>query len=301
MKTLKVFFNGEIMPEGEAKISIFDHGFLYGDGIFEGIRVYGGFVFKLEEHLQRLYASAKTLLLEIPYTRSELTEAILATVRANHLQDAYIRVVVSRGAGDLGLDPRKCETPTVVVIADKIALYPEEVYRVGMPLASVAVRRPATDVLNPAVKSLNYLNNIMAKIEANLRGVPEVVMLNAQGHVVEGTGDNIFIVRHHRLITPPVSAGILNGITRQVILELAEAEGITAIEENFSLHDLYNADECFLSGTAAELVPATLCDGRSIGDGTVGPVTVHLMEAFGRYRARPTSGVSAYPRQAISN
>jgi len=282
-----VFFNGNWVLASQVRISPFDHGFLYGDGVFEGIRAYAGRVFKLEDHMARLYASAKTLMLTIPYTPEELSQKVLESVRINQLQDAYIRLVVSRGAGDLGLDPRSCPEPTVLILADQIQLYPETFYQNGLALASVSIRRPSGDVLNPAVKSLNYLNNIMAKIEANLRGVPEVVLMNAQGYVVEGTGDNIFIVRQNRVITPPPSAGILNGITRQVILELALAEGYSVAEENFTLHDLYNADECFLTGTAAEVIPAVTCDGRPIGNGLVGPVTRRLMTVFQEF-ARST-------------
>ncbi len=211
MSELKIFFNGAMVPATEARVSVFDHGFLYGDGIFEGIRAYEGRVFKLEEHLDRLFDSAKSILLDIPYTREELAEAVCATVRENGLTDAYIRLVVSRGPGDLGLDPTKCSHPSVIIIADRITLYPEELYQRGLELAAVSTRRPATDVLNPSIKSLNYLNNILAKIEANLRGLPEVVLLNHQGYVVEGTGDNIFIVHQGALITPQHMRGFSMG------------------------------------------------------------------------------------------
>ncbi|AUW94202.1 MAG: branched-chain-amino-acid transaminase [Sulfobacillus thermosulfidooxidans] len=298
MDELKVYFNGVMVPGSEARVSVFDHGFLYGDGIFEGIRAYEGRVFKLAEHLDRLYDSAKSILLEIPYTKEELSEAVCATVRANNLQDAYIRLVVSRGKGDLGLDPNKCPVPSVIIIADRIALYPEELYLNGLQLASVSTRRPATDVLNPSIKSLNYLNNILAKIEANLRGLPEVVLLNHQGYVVEGTGDNIFIVKNGELLTPPVYAGILNGITRQCVMELARDMGIPCREQNLTLHDLYNADECFLTGTAAEIVPAVGCDGRVIGDGMVGPITKQTLEAFKRYSR--STGVPVYDKNVAT-
>ncbi|SMC01758.1 branched-chain amino acid aminotransferase [Sulfobacillus thermosulfidooxidans DSM 9293] len=292
MSELKIFFNGAMVPATEARVSVFDHGFLYGDGIFEGIRAYEGRVFKLEEHLDRLFDSAKSILLDIPYTREELAEAVCATVRENGLTDAYIRLVVSRGPGDLGLDPTKCSHPSVIIIADRISLYPEELYQRGLELAAVSTRRPATDVLNPSIKSLNYLNNILAKIEANLRGLPEVVLLNHQGYVVEGTGDNIFIVRQGALITPPTYAGILNGITRQVVIALAREMGITCREENITLHDLYTADECFLTGTAAEVIPAVMCDGRVIGTGRVGPITAKVLTAFREYSR--SSGVPVY-------
>jgi branched-chain amino acid aminotransferase len=278
-----VFFNGDWIPASQARISPLDHGFLYGDGVFEGIRAYAGRVFQLPAHMARLYASAKTLMLTIPLSPEEMSAKVLESVRINHLQDAYIRLVVSRGVGDLGLDPRSCFEPTVLIMADQIQLYPESYYQKGLALASVSLRRPSGDVLNPAVKSLNYLNSILAKIEANLRGVPEVVLMNQQGYVVEGTGDNIFIVKEGGLVTPPPSAGILNGITRQVILRLAREAGLDTREENFTLHDLYNADECFMTGTAAEVVPAVSCDGRTIGTGTVGPVTRRLMDLFHDY------------------
>ncbi len=298
MDEAKIFFNGTMVPAREARVSVFDHGFLYGDGIFEGIRAYGGRVFKLQEHLDRLYDSAKSILLEIPYSKQALGAAVCDTVRSNHLIDAYIRLVVSRGPGDLGLDPTKCAEPSVIIIADRIALYPEEFYRKGLQLASVSTRRPATDVLNPAIKSLNYLNNILAKIEANLRGLPEVVLLNHQGYVVEGTGDNIFMVKNGTLITPPVYSGILNGITRQCVIGLAQQLDVRCLEQNMTLHDLYTADECFLTGTAAEIVPAVGCDGRVIGDGTVGPVTTATLKAFHDYSR--STGVAVYDTDAAT-
>ncbi len=293
-----IFINGELIPASKASISVFDHGFLYGDGIFEGIRVYSGRVFKLDEHLDRLYDSAKALLLQIPYTKTEMSDAVLHTVRANDLHDAYIRLVISRGPGDLGLDPTKCAHPTVIIIADTIRLYPEEVYQRGMDLAAVAIRRPGTDVLNPAIKSLNYLNSVLAKIEANLRGLSEVLILNQAGHVVEGTGDNVFLVKGGALITPPTYSGILNGITRQVVLDLAHTRGIVTYEHPITLHDVYTADECFLTGTAAEVIGVVSCDGRQIGSGEVGKVTKLLREAFFSY-AR-TQGVPAYAKGTLT-
>ncbi|NMP21699.1 branched-chain-amino-acid transaminase [Sulfobacillus harzensis] len=292
-----LYFNGALVPEEEVRISPFDHGFLYGDGIFEGIRAYQGRVFRLEDHLGRLYQSAKSLWLTIPETRQQMAEAVLATVRANHLKDAYIRLVVSRGPGDLGLDPRQCPKPTVIIIADQIQLFPESLYESGLPVATASSRRPSGDVLNPQVKSLNYLNSVLAKVEAAQRGVPEMVLLNQLGHVVEGTGDNIFIVRNEMLVTPPRSAGILPGITRSVVMELARGEGIPVVEENFTVHELYNADECFLTGTAAEIIAAVSCDGRLIGDGRPGPLTRHLRARFMEYAAN--EGVSAYPGLSV--
>lgn len=298
MSELTIFMNGELIPASQAKVSVFDHGFLYGDGIFEGIRSYAGRVFKLEEHMDRLYASAKAILLEIPYTKKEMMEFVASTIRANNLKDSYIRLVVSRGPGDLGLDPHKCERPSVIIIADRIALYPKEMYENGLALASVAIRRPGTDMLNPAVKSLNYLNNVMAKIEANLRGLPEVLLLNQQGYVVEGTGDNVFAVKNGELYTPPPNAGILNGITRQVVLSLAQDMGVVCHEENLTLYDVYTADECFLTGTAAEIIPAVQCDGRSIGTGSVGPMVRQLVQSFFEYSR--TTGYPVYGDRAAT-
>lgn len=292
-----IYINGELVPASRASVSVFDHGFLYGDGIFEGIRVYSGRVFKLSEHLDRLYDSAKALLLQIPYTKGELTDAVVHTVRSNGLNDAYIRLVVSRGPGDLGLDPTKCLRPTVIIIADTIRLYPEELYQRGMDLASVAIRRPGTDVLNPAIKSLNYLNSVLAKIEANLRGLAEVLILNQSGQVVEGTGDNVFLVKAGSLYTPPIYSGILNGITRQVVLDLAQESGVRVHENPITLHDVYTADECFLTGTAAEVIGVVSCDGRQIGTGKVGPMTQQLGEAFFSY-AR-SHGVPVYTEARV--
>lgn len=293
----QIYMNGSLMPEASVHISPFDHGFLYGDGIFEGIRAYNGRIFQLDEHLDRLFASAKSLLLTIPEGREGMAEAILSTVRANQLRDAYIRVVVSRGPGDLGLDPRQCPQPTVLVIADKIQLFPEALYESGLPLASASSRRPSGDVLNPQIKSLNYLNSVLAKIEAAQRGVPEMVLMNQLGHIVEGTGDNIFIVREGAVVTPPRAAGILPGITRAVVMELAATEGYPVREENFTLHELYNADECFLTGTAAEIIPAIACDGRIIGDGKPGPVTRTLRSRFMSYAA--SHGRDVYPSVSV--
>lgn len=278
-----VYVNGQLVPADQASISVFDHGLLYGDGVFEGIRAYNGRVFKLDEHIDRLYRSAHAILLRVPMTKEELKQAVIETVRANELRDAYIRLVVTRGVGDLGLDPRKCSSPTVIIIAASIVLYPEEFYERGLKLITCSTRRNIPEALDPSLKSLNYLNNIMAKIETIQAEVPEGLMLSADGYVAECTGDNIFIVCGGRLITPPVHVGVLEGITRAVVIELATAEGIEVVEEMFRLPAVYNADECFLTGTAAEVVPVTEVDGRIIGSGQPGPITRTLRERFATY------------------
>lgn len=275
-----IFMNGKLVPEQEAVISVFDHGYLYGDGVFEGIRAYNGRVFKLEEHVRRLYESAHSIMLPIPYSQEEMIKAVVDTVNANELTEAYIRLVVSRGVGDLGLDPRKCKESQIVIIADKIVLYPEELYEEGLTVITVATRRNIADALDPKLKSLNYLNNIHAKIEANRAGVLEALMTNSQGYISEGTGDNIFIYRKGKLITPPPYLGILEGITREAVIELARQEGIPLQEAPFTRHDVYVADECFLTGTAAEVIPVIEADMRTIGTGKPGPVTRTLMEKF---------------------
>ncbi|MFY9312924.1 MAG: branched-chain-amino-acid transaminase [Tepidanaerobacter sp.] len=278
--SIQVYVNGEFFPKEEAKISVFDHGFLYGDGVFEGIRAYGGRVFKLKEHIDRLYDGARGIMLDIPLTKEEMAEVVLETLRRNQLKDAYIRLVVSRGKGDLGLDPRKCQKPTIICIADKIVLYPEELYTEGMEIITAATRRNRPEGVNAQMKSLNYLNNIMAKIEANLAGVPEALMLNTEDYVAECTGDNIFIVKNGVLITPPPFVGILVGITRNTIIELAKQMGIKVEEKVFTRYEVFTADECFLSGTAAEAIPVVKVDGRPIADGKPGPVTKKIIEAF---------------------
>ena len=277
-----IYLNGEYVSKEDAKISIFDHGLLYGDGVFEGIRSYDGVVFKLDEHLKRLYDSAKAIMLKIPVSIDEMKEIVLETLRKNNLRDAYIRLVVTRGEGDLGLDPDKCPEPTVFVIADKIVLYPEEYYENGLELATVSTRRNIPEALNPRIKSLNYLNNILAKIEGKQAGVIEAIMLNSKGYVVECTGDNIFVVKDERLITPPLHVGILEGITRNTVMDLAEGLGIQVKEEVFTQYDLYIADECFLTGTAAEVIPVVKVDRRVIGDGKPGPITQKLIKEFRR-------------------
>ncbi|OUM84718.1 MAG: branched-chain amino acid aminotransferase [Bacillus thermozeamaize] len=288
-----IYLNGEFVPKNEAKVSVFDHGFLYGDGIFEGIRCYQGNVFRLDDHLKRLYESALSIMLEIPLSYEEMKEAVLETVRKNRLQDAYIRLIVSRGEGDLGLDPRSCPQAQVIIIAGQIKLYPQELYDNGMEVVTIPTRRNVPDALNPKIKSLNYLNNILAKIEATRAGVMEALMLNTEGYVCECTGDNIFIVKNGRVITPPTYLGALDGITRRVIMDICRDQGIECAEEPFTRHDVFVADECFLTGTAAEVIPVTKLDGRKIGTGMPGPLTKQLIAEF---RKRVTvEGTPVYP------
>ena len=278
----RVWLNGELVKREDAKISVFDHGVLYGDGVFEGIRSYGGRIFRLKEHIRRLFDSANGIRLAIPLAAEELAQAIADTLQANGLADAYIRVVVTRGVGTLGLDPNRCQSPAVFIITDKIVLYPPELYENGLEVITAATMRNHPNAVNPRLKSLNYLNNILAKIEAIDAGTLEAVMLNHQGFVAECTGDNLFIVRGGVLFTPPIAAGILEGITRDEIIAIAEDFGIKVREENLTRHDLYVADECFLTGTAAEVVPVVRIDKRTIGDGKPGPVTKRLLEEFHR-------------------
>jgi len=277
---LWIYLNGEFVPEEEAKISVFDHGFLYGDGVFEGIRAYHGKVFRLQEHIDRLYDSAKAINLAVPLTKEEMIEVVCETCRRNNLTDAYIRLVISRGKGDLGLDPNKCPQPTIVNIASSITLYPEELYRIGLSVITVPTRRNIPEGVNPRIKSLNYLNNIMAKIEANIAGVPEAVLLNQEGFVAECTGDNIFIVKNGVLKTPAPYLGILEGVTRNAVIELAQKRGIPVQETVLPRYDLFTADECFLTGTAAELIPVTKIDDRVIGNGEPGSIFNQLLEDF---------------------
>lgn len=277
---LQVYINGKFKDKSEATISVFDHGLLYGDGVFEGIRAYAGEIFRCEEHIQRLYNSAKAIALDIPMSQKELTEAIQKTLDVNDLTNAYIRVVITRGAGTLGLDPTKCDTPQVIIITDKIALYPPEFYQKGLEVITVPTVRNNHNALSPKIKSLNYLNNILAKIEGLQAGVIEAIMLNHQGYVAECTGDNLFVVRDNTLITPPPEAGILEGITRQVVMDLGRKNGMQVKEENLTRFDLYVADEVFLTGTAAELVPVVRIDSRDVGTGEPGPVTHQLLDEF---------------------
>ncbi len=277
---LKVYINGDLYEKDEAKISVFDHGLLYGDGVFEGIRVYGGRIFRCREHVDRLFDSAHAIALDIPMTRDEIVDAMRRTLEANSVTDGYIRLVITRGVGDLSLDPYRCRDPRVIIIADSIQLYPPEYYDRGLELVTVATVRNHPNAVSPRIKSLNYLNNTLAKIECMQAGVEEAVMLNKDGCVAECTGDNIFIVKGGRLETPPVHAGILEGITRSVVMDLARAAGIDAVERDMTRFDLYVADECFLTGTAAEVVPVVRIDSRTIGDGRPGPVTLKLLALF---------------------
>ncbi|WKA51152.1 branched-chain-amino-acid transaminase [Planococcus liqunii] len=275
-----IYLNGEFVRKEDAKVSVYDHGFLYGDGVFEGIRSYNGNVFRLEEHLERLYDSAKSVMLEIPHTFEEMTKLVVETLRRNELKDAYIRLIVSRGVGNLGIDPLTCSRPSVIVIAEALSLFPKSLYDNGIEIVSVATRRNRSDVLSPKVKSLNYMNNILVKIEANLAGVSEALMLNDQGYVAEGSADNIFIVRKNKILTPPGYVGALEGITRNAIMEVAAQKGYEVQEGVFTRHDVYVADEVFLTGTAAEVIAVIKVDGRVIGDGKPGPVTNDLLASF---------------------
>jgi len=288
---VKVYLNGKFVDESQAKVSVFDHGLLYGDGVFEGIRSYDGLIFKLREHIDRLFESAHTIMLKIPLSKEALIGVVKQSLRVNKLHDAYIRLVVTRGVGDLGLDPRKCKQPTVFVIADKIQLYPQALYERGLALITVATQRNVPEALNPQIKSLNYLNNILAKIEAINAGYEEAIMLSPSGYVTECTGENIFLVKGKQLLTPPPYIGVLRGITRRTVMELAsrltaprsargEGQRLDVREELVTRHDLFNADEVFLTGTAAEIVPVVKIDGRIIGSGRPGPVTKSLQAAF---------------------
>jgi branched-chain amino acid aminotransferase len=278
---MKVYLNGKLLDKKDAKISVFDHGFLYGDGVFEGIRAYNCLVFKLKEHVDRLFESAHSIMLNIPLTKKELMNAVIKTLKANRLKDAYIRVVVSRGEGDLGLDPRKCiGNETVVIITDKIALYPKELYQKGMEIITVPTVRNIPEGLNPQIKSLNYLNNILAKIEAINAGFQEALMLDHLGYVTECTGDNIFVVKKNQLYTPPQCMGTLRGITRDTVLDIAKKLKIPTHEHVLTRHELYISEECFLTGTAAEIVPVVKVDGRKIGEGKPGKITKLIMREF---------------------
>jgi len=279
---MKIYLNGQLVDKEKATVSVFDHGLLYGDGVFEGIRAYNGRVFKLVEHIDRLFNSARAILLEISLTKQQIQEAVLETLRVNQLQDAYIRLVVTRGSGDLGLDPRHCTKPTIFIITDKITLYPVEFYRDGLSVITSSVKRNISEALSPAIKSLNYLNNVLAKIEAIRQNAPEAIMLNREGYVAECTGDNIFLFKDNVLITPPTWAGALEGITRNVVMDLTNRKlKLEVREEIFTPYHLYIADEVFLTGTAAEVIPVTKIDGRIIKDGKPGKETLKLMKAFG--------------------
>lgn len=275
----QVYLNGTLVDKADAKVSVYDHGLLYGDGVFEGLRIYSGKVFRLQEHVDRLYDSAKAIALKIPLTPDEMTQAVNDTVAANKKVDGYIRLVVTRGAGTLGLDPRKCE-PVVIIIVDDISLYPKELYEDGLKIITASTIRNHPNAVNPRVKSLNYLNNILAKMEAIRAGCLEAIMLNHKGEVAECTGDNIFVIKNGILKTPPTEAGILEGITRNFVMELARQQGIPVVECNLTRHDIYTADELFLTGTAAEVIAVTEVDSRTIGAGKQGPLTRQLRTAF---------------------
>lgn len=277
---MKIYIDGKLFEKEMAHISVFDHGLLYGDGVFEGIRTYGGLVFRLKEHLERLYKSAGAIELKIPMTKAAMMEAVIGTLKANKLRDAYIRLVVTRGPGDLGLDPRKCGKATIIIIADRIALYPKEFYQNGLAIVTAKTRRNFPQALDPRIKSLNYLNNILAKLDAIKSGTEEAIMLTYDGHVAECTGDNIFIVKNGGLITPPVEIGALEGITRDAVMGIAREIGIPVRENLMRMSDVYAADEVFLTGTAAELIPVIKVDERVINGGKPGPVTTRLIAEF---------------------
>jgi branched-chain amino acid aminotransferase len=286
-----VYIDGRLYPASEAKVSVYDHGLLYGDGVFEGVRVYDGLVFKLREHIDRLYDSAKVIKLDIPMSKEELVEAVVRVLKANGLRDGYVRIVVTRGVGDLGLDPRKCPRPTVIIIADAIQIYSDEARRRGLTAIISSVRRDAVDATSHEAKTLNYLNSILAKIEANEAGVDEAIMLDHRGFVSEGTGDNVFMVKGGVIYTPPRTAGILPGITRSCVIQLCRELGIPVVERDITVVELYTADEVFVTGTAAEVMPVTVISGRPIGEGRPGPVTRRLMEEFKRLTRDPRNGV----------
>jgi branched-chain amino acid aminotransferase len=277
---MKVYIDGQLLDEKDAKISVFDHGLLYGDGVFEGIRIYNGRVFRLTEHLKRLYSCAKAICMTIPISFEEMEKATVDTVAANGLRDGYIRLVVTRGVGSLGLNPYQCPKASVIIIAANIKLYPQEAYDNGLKLITCATRRPAPAALSPQVKSLNYLNNVMAKIECLQAGCDEGIMLNEQGYVAECTGDNVFIIRHGEVYTPTIASGALDGITRGAVIQIIKGMGIPVHEVTMTRFDIYTADECFLTGTAAEALPAVRLDSRDIGTGKPGPITLKIIEAF---------------------
>jgi branched-chain amino acid aminotransferase len=292
-KESKIYIDGKFYAEADAKVSVFDHGLLYGDGIFEGIRFYNGRVFRLEQHLERLWDSARSICLEIPMSIREMTDALLETIRENDLREGYIRLLVTRGIGNLGLNPVQCKRPSVIIITATIALYPDTVYQNGLTVVTCATRRTNPSSLNPAVKSLNYLNNVMARIEANLANADEALMLNDAGNVAECTADNIFIIKHGQIFTPPITAGALRGITRSVVFEIAAELGIKVQEVDITRHDVFIADECFLTGTAAEVIPVIKADGRLIGSGKPGPISARMIARF-REMTRET-GTPIYP------
>jgi len=291
---LQIYIDGEFYPKSQAKISVYDHGFLYGDGVFEGIRVYNGVVFKLKEHVQRLYDSAHAMLLQIPLTKEQMIQAVVDTLRKNNFKDSYVRLIVTRGIGDLGLDPRKCSTATVIVIADHIKLHDEEAKVKGITTLVSWVRRDPVDGTSHEIKSLNYLNSVLAKMEANMSGADEAICLEKSGCVAEGVGENIFIIKNGKIYTPPTSTGALEGITSKVVVQLAEKLGYKVAVENLTLFMLFSADEIFFTGTAAEIVPIRQVNWRTIGSGTRGPVTERLMAEFKKVTLDRKQGVNAY-------
>ncbi len=276
----QIYIDGKFFDEADAKVSVFDHGLLYGDGVFEGIRFYHGRVFRMEEHMERLWDSARSICLEIPLSHPEMDEALLETIRRNNLRDGYVRLVVTRGIGNLGLNPVHCKQSSVIIIVSTIALYPEEVYHRGLSIVTVPTRRMGPATLNPAIKSLNYLNNVLARIEANLANADEALMLNDAGNVAECTADNVFIVKRGQIMTPPITAGALRGITRSVVFDIAAEFGIKISEPEITRHDVYIADEAFLTGTAAEIIPMIKADGRVVGTGKPGPITMRMIARF---------------------
>ena len=278
--SLKVYINGEYFEKNEAKVSVFDHGLLYGDGVFEGIRSYARLIFKLKEHIDRLYESSQGIMLNIPLSKEDMIKAVVKTLKLNQLDNAYIRLIVTRGIGDLGLDPRKCKSASIIIITDNIKLYPEKMYKEGLSIITVPTPRNIPEALNPQIKSLNYLNNILAKIEALNCGYEEALMFTAHGYVAECTGDNIFIIKDNNLITPPAYLGILKGITRACVMDIAKKIGMTVKEEVITRHNIFTASECFLTGTAAEIIPVVRVDKRIIGDGKPGKIILNLMKEF---------------------
>jgi len=280
---MQVYIDGKFFPQSKANVSVYDHGFLYGDGVFEGIRIYNDNIFMLDEHINRLYDSAKAIKLIIPLSKVELRNAVTQTHKVNGLKDGYIRLIVTRGVGDLGIDPGKCPKPSIIIIVNKITLYPGELYKKGMEIITASTQRTPVSALNPQIKSMNYLNNILAKIEAVNAGANEALMLNSSGNVVECSGDNIFIYRNGTLITPPTSIGALDGITRGIVIKIAKQEGLKVEELIFSRYEVYTSDECFLSGTAAEIIPVIKVDGREIGNGKPGKITALLINKFKKF------------------
>jgi len=293
-KELLVYIDGEYYPKSQAKISVYDHGLLYGDGVFEGIRAYNGVVFKLREHIDRLYRSAHVIMLQIPVSKEEMIKIVLETLRKNQLKDAYIRLIVTRGVGDLGLDPRKCRRPTIIVITDTITLHKSEAKEKGITAMITWVKRDPVDATTHEIKSLNYLNSILAKIEANIYGVDEAICLDKNGYVCEGVAENIFIVKNGRIYTPPSSSGALPGITAETVKELARNLGYEVVEKNITPYELFTADEVFFTGTAAEIIPVREINKRQIGDGKPGPVTRRLMEEFSKIIQDPRNGIPIY-------